>query len=79
MSTITQYKRATILGIPSEKYPNMVQIIKTPKKLNTLIGKKYITITKCITTIDMIDTSRLIAKSEANVKKELAAWVVTED
>ena len=76
---ITKYKGATILNIPSEKYPEMVQVIKTSKKLNEFVGKKFINITKCMTTMDLVDTTRLIEKSRIKATKELSEWVVTED
>ena len=52
MSTITKYKRVNILTVPTKKYPDMVQITYTPKKLNHIVGKKFISMTKCTTNID---------------------------
>ena len=77
--SIKKYKGAHILDVPTKKFPKMVQIIKTPKSLNSLVGNKYIDETHCITTIDRIDTERLIDHQKIRATKELTSWVVTND
>ena len=77
--SIKQYKGAHILGTPTKKYPHMVQIIKASKALNSLVGNKYITETHCITSIDRIDTERLIEYQKIRATKELQSWVITND
>jgi hypothetical protein len=76
---ITKHKGATILNTPSGKYPHMVQVIKTSKKLNEHLGRKFITLHKCITTIESMDTERLIEKSKIGAIKELQSWIIMED
>lgn len=71
-SNITKYKGAHILKAPVlPKYPNMVQIIKTSKKLNSLRGKKYVDIDKAMIQIDLFDTNRLIERNKIRATKDL--------
>ena len=72
MQKITKYKGAHILEIPLlPKYPQMVQVIKTSKKLNELRGKKYINIEKLQIAVDLYDTNRLIEKNRVRATKDL--------
>lgn len=71
MKDVVKYKGAHIIEHPTAKYPNMVQIIKTSKKLNSLVGKKYVDLKHSMTMIDRIDTERLIEKSKIKSYKEL--------
>jgi len=70
-SSITKYQGATILSIPSKKYPDMVHIIKTSKKLNRFLNKKYISMEKAMVTIDLIDTDRLISTNRIRATRDL--------
>lgn len=71
MSEITKYRGAHILNTPTEKFPHMVQVIKTSKKLNRFVGKKFVNITKCMVTIDLVDTDRLIDNNRIRATKDL--------
>jgi len=70
METI-KYKNITIVGIPTEKFPTMVQLQKGPKKYKGLIGRRYITETHAKLAIDEMATENLIRSGGRNVESEL--------
>jgi len=76
---ITKYKGVHILNIPSVKYPNMVQVIKTSKKTNVFLSRKFVDLRHACTIIDTMDTERLIEKSRIKATKELSQWIVPID
>ena len=55
----------------TEKYPTMVIVTKAPKTFEDLIGKKYVSREKCISTLDVYVAEGTIAKGEKSVVKEL--------
>ena len=66
-----RYKNVTVIPVENEKFPTMVQIDKAPKKVNQIIGKKYITPEKAQVAIDAVLTEVLIKKGARRVKAEL--------
>ena len=57
----------------TEKYPEMVLITATPKAFEDLIGKKYVSRVRCISTLDAYIAEGTIAKGEKSILKELDA------
>lgn len=68
-----KYKNIIIENTPSEQFPDMVTMTKTPKNKAYFMGRKYITITKAITAIDAYIAEELISKGSKGVKQELEA------
>lgn len=66
-----KYKNIIIEDTPSEQFPDMVTLTKTPKNKAHFQGKKYITITKAITAIDSFIAEELISKGGKKVAEEL--------
>jgi hypothetical protein len=79
MKNTTKYKGVMIQETPSEKYPELVTLVKTQKKLKSIERKMFLTLEKAQQYIDKIElelweqmTSTRLEKSEAKVaKKEL--------
>jgi nicotinamide mononucleotide adenylyltransferase len=79
MKNTTKYKGVMIQETPSEKYPELVTLVKTQKKLKSIEKKMFLTLEKAQQYIDKIElelwesmTSTRLEKSEAKVaKKEL--------
>lgn len=69
----TKYKNILIVGIPTEKFPTMVQLQKGPKKYKALIGKKYITKDHAVMAIDEMAAENLIQSGGKAVDSELVA------
>ena len=66
-------KRAgfTIASTPSEKFPQLVTILKSPKVHNWMNGKKYLDIHKCSIAVDELIAENMVAKVTKNAKKDL--------
>lgn len=79
MKNTTKYKGVNIQETPTEKYPELVTLIKTQKKLKSIEGKMFLTLQKAQEYIDKIElelwetmTSTRLEKSEKKIaKKEL--------
>jgi hypothetical protein len=65
------YSNMRIEEIPSEKFPQMVQIIKGPSRLKWMIGKKFITLQKAVLAIDEASAHSLIDKESQMVRLEM--------
>jgi hypothetical protein len=76
----TQYKhRNCIIEItPTEAFPDMVTIIKTPKLRKDFEGKRYINLEKAFLQIELFESNRLIRSKEKYVKAQLSEVVVVE-
>lgn len=79
MKNTMKYKGVMVQETPSEKYPELVTLVKTQKKLKSIEGKMFLTFEKAQQYIDKMElelwesmTSTRLEKSEAKVaKKEL--------
>ena len=76
----TQYKhRNCIIELtPTEQFPDMVTITKTPKLRSDFQGKRYISLEKAHTQIELFESERLIRSKEKYVKSQLEDIVVLE-
>ena len=66
-----KHRNCIIKDTPSEKFPTMVTITKTPKLRSDFEGRRYITIQKAHIAIEEWESDRLISSKEKYVKKEL--------
>lgn len=66
-----KYKNVLIENTPTDKFPTLVTITKTPKNKAEFLGKKYITRDKAVIAIDAYIAEGLIAKGGTKVKEEL--------
>ena len=66
-----KYKNIVIENTPTDTFPELVTLVKTPKNKSTFMGRKYINITKAITAIDSFIAEELIARGGSKVKEEL--------
>jgi len=67
-----KYKNILIVGIPTEKFPTMVQLQKGPKKYERLIGRKYITKDHAVMAIDEMAAENLISSGMNKAVAEMA-------
>jgi len=80
MSTTTYKHRNCIIQLtPTEKYPEMVTITKTPKLREGFLNKRYISLEKAHAQIELFESERLIRSKEKYVKAQLEDIVVVED
>ncbi len=68
---MTKYKNIIIESTPTESFPELVTLTKTPKNKKIFLGRKYINLTKAITAIDTYIAESLIDKGRFKVREEL--------
>ena len=73
-----KHRNCIIEDTPSERFPEMVTIIKTPKVRGYFQDRRYITLEKCISHIELFESERLINSKEKYVKAQLSDVVVIE-
>jgi len=66
-----KYKNIIIEYTPTETFPELVTLTKTPKNKSTFMGRKYINISKAMAAIDTFVAEELIARGGSKVKEEL--------
>ena len=75
-----KYSRVTIEAIPTEKFPQMVVISKTPKKYQKeLEGKKFVSEYKCKAYIDEFFRYQSINSITKVAKNDLAELGLEEE
>ena len=68
---MTKYKNIIIESTPTESFPELVTLTKTPKNKKAFLGRKYINLTKAITAIDTYIAEELITRGSTKVREEL--------
>ena len=66
-----KYRNVTVAPTPLAKYPELVTIIKAPKRMRELVGKKFINLQKTKIAIEIIQTEKLIENGASSVDKQL--------
>lgn len=65
------YCNVRIEEIPSEKFPSMVQIVKGPLRLRSVLSKKFISLEKAVLAIDLAVAESLIGSEKMKVRMEM--------
>jgi len=66
-----RYNNCRIEATPLGKYPDMVTIVRAPKKLKVLENKKYLDLEKAKVAIDKVRADFMISKGGIKVNKTL--------
>jgi hypothetical protein len=66
-----RYSNVQITEIPTESFPEMVQLSKGPARLKSIVGKKYINLTSAVLAIDEASVEAMVNKEKWNAVKEL--------
>tara|TARA_R110002153_G_scaffold20259_2_gene69028 strand:+ start:74 stop:283 length:210 start_codon:yes stop_codon:yes gene_type:complete len=67
------------MSTPTETYPEMVTITKTPKIRKDFEERRYLTLEKCFLQIELFESNRLINSKESYVKAQLEDVVIVSD
>ena len=73
-----KYKNVKLVDVNNETFPTMVMVDKGPARMKPLIGRKYVTITKAISAIDILQAESLIGKGLRGAKEELIGMGLVE-
>lgn len=68
-----RFKSCSIEYTPTDKFPDMVTIIKTTKVLNELLNKKFVNLDKAKAVIETVKADILIEKGADSVNRQLMA------
>jgi hypothetical protein len=74
-----KHRNCIIEDTPSDKYPHMVTITKTPKLRSYFQDKRYLTLEHAHTAIELFESERLISSKEKYVKAQLEDVVVLQE
>jgi len=80
MSTTTYKHRNCIIQLtPTEKYPEMVTITKTPKMRSDFLDRRYLTLKHAHKAIELFESERMIRTKSKYIKSQLQDVVIMED
>ena len=74
-----KHRNCIIQTTPSDKYPDMVTIIQTPKMRSDFEGRRYLTLEHAHRAIELFESERMINSKAKYVKSQLSEVVVLED
>lgn len=77
-NTIYKHRNCIIEDTPTEQFPNMVTITKTPKLRQYFQDRRYISLEKAFLQIEVYESERLISKKEPYIKSQLQDVVILE-
>ena len=78
-TTIYKHRNCIIETAPTEQFPEMVKITKTPKVRETFLDRRYVTLAHAHTQIELFESERLIRSKHKYVKSQLEDVVVVND
>lgn len=74
-----KHRNCIIKDTPTEKFPNMVTVIKAPKIRSVFMDSRYVDIHRCIEHIETWESERLINSKEKYVKQSLREVVIVDE
>ena len=76
---IYKHRNCLIQEEPTEQYPHMVKVIKTPKLRDTFLNRRYVTLEHAHKQIELFESERLISSKEKYIKSQLSEVVVVDE
>lgn len=73
-----KHRNCIIENTPTDSYPKMVTITKTPKLRSYFQDRRYLTLEHAHKAIELFESERLINSKEKYVKSQLSDVVVLE-
>ena len=78
-TTIYKHRNCIIEKTPTDVFPDMVTITKTPKIRQDFLDRRYINLEKAFLQIELFESNRLIRSKEKYVKAQLSEVVVVDE
>jgi hypothetical protein len=66
-----RYQNFSIMESKTEKYPEMVELLRGPSWARKFFGKKYINVAAAIKSVELLCAERMIQKQSMQVDDEL--------
>ena len=76
---VYKHRNCIIETTPTDKYPDMVTITKTPKLRGDFLNRRYLTLNHAHKAIELFESERLINSKGKYIKSQLSEVVVIED
>ena len=77
--TEVKHRNCIIVANPTEQFPHMVKVIKTPKIREIFLNRRYVNLSKCHLAIEAFESDRLINNKETYVKAQLEEVVIISE
>jgi hypothetical protein len=77
--TTTKHRNCLIQNTPSEQFPDLVTVVKTPKVKEIFNTRRYLSLQHAIIAIDLWEGEQLIGKGAKSAKKDMIELGITED
>ena len=71
-----KHRNCIIVPSPTEQFPDMVTITKTPKVRETFLDRRYVSLKHAHAQIELFESERLIRSKHKYVKSQLEDVVV---
>jgi hypothetical protein len=78
-TTIYKHRNCIIQLTPTDKFPEMVTITKTPKIREEFLNKRYLNLEKAFLQIEAYESDRMIRSKDKYIKAQLSEVVVVEE
>jgi hypothetical protein len=78
-TTIYKHRNCIIQLTPTDKFPEMVTITKTPKIREDFLHKRYLNLEKAFLQIEAFESDRMIRSKDKYIKAQLSEVVVVEE
>ena len=79
LQKVYKHRNCLIVQTPTEKYPEMVTIIKTPKLRDTFLNRRYVSLEHAHKQIELFESERLISSKDKYIKSQLSEVVVVDE
>ena len=79
LQKVYKHRNCLIVQTPTDKYPEMVTITKTPKMRSDFQGRRYLTIEHAHKAIELFESERLINSKDKYIKSQLSEVVILEE
>ena len=79
LQKVYKHRNCLIVQTPTDKYPEMVTITKTPKMRSDFQGRRYLTIEHAHKAIELFESERLINSKDKYIKSQLSEVVILDE
>ena len=78
-TSVYKHRNCIITPTPTEQFPDMVKITKTPKVREAFLDKRYVSLEHAHKQIELFESERLIKSKGKYVKSQLSDVVVLDE
>jgi hypothetical protein len=78
-NTIYKHRNCIITTTPTQQFPEMVTITKTPKVRDVFLDRRYVTLEHAHKQIELFESERLINSKAKYIKSQLNDIVILEE